>query len=409
MSVLGATRRDTQIISVIGVAHMLSHFYQFTLAPLFVLIAPDLGVSYTALGTMMGAMFVTSAMLQTPAGILVDKIGGRPVLFGGLFLMAGATACYAFAPNYETLIVLAIVAGVGNSVFHPADYSILNANVSKTWMGRAYSVHSIGGYVGFALAPVAATLLAGPFGWRMAVAIVGVAGIAIAVVLYFLRGKEAPTEASARATRNAEPGLGIGILFRPQILLSFGFFLVLAMGLIGIQSFGTTALVGGWSMSLETAGVVLSVFVFAAPVGILVGGYVADHMPTHHTTAAIAFVASGICIVAIPVLGLTGLAISAAFLAAGLLFGFALPSRDMFIRSMTPEGASGRVFGFIYGGLDSGAAITPILFGLFMDNDKPRWVFLAAGLLIIASAAVCKIASIVAARLDRKTTPLPPI
>ena len=180
------------------------------------------------------------------------------------------------------------------------------------------------------------------------------------------------------------------------------------MGLIGIQSFGTTALIGGWSMSLETAGVVLSVFVFAAPVGILIGGYVADHMPTHHTTAAIAFVASGICIVAIPVLGLTGLAISAAFLAAGLFFGFALPSRDMFIRSMTPEGASGRVFGFIYGGLDSGAAITPILFGLFMDNGRPRWVFLAAGVLIIASAAVCKIASVVAARLDRKTEPLPP-
>ncbi len=408
MSVLGATRGDRQVIGVVGVAHLLSHYYQFTLAPLFALIAPDLGVSFTALGSMMGVMFVTSALCQTPAGFLVDRIGGRPVLFGGLFLLASATTAYAFAPNYETLIALAIVAGVGNSVFHPADYSILNARVSPDWMGRAYGVHSIGGYLGFALAPVSVTLLAGPLGWRMAVGCVGAVGIVVAVLLFLWRDDAEPARQKTGSKKAATDGLGATLLLRPQILLSFFFFLVLAMGLIGLQSFATTSLISGWSMSLEAAGFVLSLFVFAAPVGILIGGYVADHMPSPHTTAGMAFAGAGICIAAVPLLGLNGLSISAAFLIAGLLFGFGLPSRDLFIRSMTPEGASGRVFGFIYGGLDSGAAITPVLFGLFVDHQKPRWVFLAAGLFILASALVCKITSMVASRGEPKAeTPGP--
>jgi MFS transporter, FSR family, fosmidomycin resistance protein len=402
MSVLGATRHDRQIIGVVGIAHLLSHYYQFVLPPVFVLIAADLGVSFIALGSMMGVLFLTSALCQTPAGFLVDKIGGRPVLFIGLFLLASATTGYAFAPNYETLIALSIVAGIGNSVFHPADYSMLNAGVSPTWMGRAYSVHSIGGYLGFALAPASVALLAGPLGWRMAVGAVGIAGIIIGILLYLWRGDEDVSQDASDTAKPAIKGLGATILLRPQILLSFFFFVVLAMGLIGLQSFATTSLVAGWSMSLEAAGLALSVFVFAAPVGILIGGYVADHMPSPHITAGIAFAAAGLSILAIPLLGLGGLEISAAFLAAGLLFGFGLPSRDMFIRSMTPEGASGRVFGFIYGGLDTGAAITPVLFGLFVDHDKPQWVFIAAGLFIIGAAMVCKITSIVAIWSDKK-------
>lgn len=399
MSVLGASRQDTQVMGVIGVAHMLSHFYQFALAPLFPLVAPDLGVSFLQLGTLMGVLFVTSALLQTPAGFLVDRIGGRPVLFGGLFLLSAAVTGYAFAPNFETLIVLSVIAGIGNSVFHPADYSLLNAHVSKGWIGRAYSVHAVGGYIGFALAPVSVTLLAGPLGWRNSVAAVGIAGIVIGILLFLWRAEsESDSESPEQTEAPATPDSGISVLLQPQIILAFLFFLVLAMGLIGIQSFATTALVEGWSLSLEAAGAVLSVFVFTAPIGIMLGGYAADRMPTHHTTAAIAFIGAGLCIAAIPLLGLEGLTISAAFLLAGLLFGFALPSRDMFIRSMTPKGASGRVFGFVYGGLDTGAAITPILFGLFMDQGKPRWVFLAAGLFIMGAALACKIASIAAAR-----------
>jgi len=399
MSVLGASRQDTQVMGVIGVAHMLSHFYQFALAPLFPLVAPDLGVSFLQLGTLMGVLFVTSALLQTPAGFLVDRTGGRPVLFGGLFLLSAAVTGYAFAPNFETLIVLSVIAGIGNSVFHPADYSLLNAYVSKGWIGRAYSVHAVGGYIGFALAPVSVTLLAGPLGWRNSVAAVGIAGIVIGILLFLWRAEsESDSESPEQTEAPATPDSGISVLLQPQIILAFLFFLVLAMGLIGIQSFATTALVEGWSLSLETAGAVLSVFVFTAPIGIMLGGYAADRMPTHHTTAAIAFIGAGLCIAAIPLLGLEELTISAAFLLAGLLFGFALPSRDMFIRSMTPKGASGRVFGFVYGGLDTGAAITPILFGLFMDQGKPRWVFLAAGLFIMGAALACKIASIAAAR-----------
>ena len=181
--------RDLQIISIIGVVHLLSHAYQFALAPLFPVIgAPveqgGLGVSFTELGLLASLFFASSGLLQTPAGFLVDRIGARPVLIGGLMILSLAVFAYSIAPNYAALVVLSIVAGAGNSVFHPADYSLINGSVSPPRLGRAYSVHSIGGYVGFALAPAVMPLIEPLMGWRGAVALAGAVGIVTALAMF---------------------------------------------------------------------------------------------------------------------------------------------------------------------------------------------------------------------------------
>jgi MFS family permease len=75
--------------------------------------------------------------------------------------------------------------------------------------------------------------------------------------------------------------------------------------------------------------------------------------------------------------------------ALGLSSGVAGPSRDLLIRSAAPSNATGRVFGVVYSGLDSGLSVGPLLFGALMDAHHPSWVFLCIGLfqaLAIATA-----------------------
>ncbi|MDC0032973.1 MFS transporter [Alphaproteobacteria bacterium] len=385
---LATHRRDIQVIGAIGIAHFFSHFFQLVLAPLFPLISTDLGVTNMELGLLISVFFVASAGFQPPAGFLADRIGARPVLLGGLGLLSLAIAGYALAPNYETMLVLVFLAGTGNSVFHPADYSLLNEAVNPKLMGRAYSVHSLGGYAGFAVAPIIMATLAVWFGWRDALLTVGLVGLAVTVVLFlpgseFFHGsqeqKPKPKTDSVRA--------GIAMLLKPIIIGFFLFFVLLAMAMIGLQNFTPTALVQDHKLSLVSANAVISAFLIGAPIGIIAGGLVADKIARHQDILASSmFFGVGILILSVTVLSISGTWLYVAFGLSGFLFGAAIPSRDMVVRSATPAGASGRVFGFVYGGLDTGAAITPVLYGWFLDLQHPSWVFLSSGMLFLMAA-----------------------
>ena len=119
--------RDVKILGLVSAGHFLSHFYAICLPPLFLFIRDDLGTSFAALGLLMSVRSFTSGAMQVPAGMLVDRVGARPVLIGGMILMAGATALSAVAPSYWALMGLSVMMSLGNSVFHPTDYAILNA------------------------------------------------------------------------------------------------------------------------------------------------------------------------------------------------------------------------------------------------------------------------------------------
>lgn len=373
--------RDFRIIGTIGFAHLFSHFYQLTLAPLFLLIKADFGVSNIELGALVSLFFMASAALQTPAGFLVDRIGARPVMIGGLVVLSAAVALYGLAPNYAALAALSVVAGAGNAVFHPADYSLLNQHVSPARMGRAYSVHTIGGHMGYGLAPVVVALLGVSFGWRGAVAIVGVAGLVTAAGILAMGSAMFQGEPGNEAPRIKKIGRdSFAVLLHPAIIVFFVMFVIMAMGFIGLQNFTPLALVSGMGLPLVTANGILSGFLFAAPAGVLVGGIVADRARRQDLVATFSVTASGLIILSV---GLADIALFPAFVAAGFLFGLALPSRDMVVRAATPAGASGRVFGFVYGGLDAGSAVTPLLYGWFLDIGNPIWVFLVSGALLL--------------------------
>src|SRR6266704_3829704 len=173
----GTFRRDVKVIGLIGSAHCLSHFFQLVLPPLFPLLKAEFGVTYATLGALISVFYVASGLCQFGAGFAVDRFGARPVLLGGIGLLAGGTLIAGLMPDVFWLFPLVFIMGVGNGVFHPADFAILNATVATRRLGHAYSTHGIGGSLGYALAPVASFGLASAFGWRASLLILGAAGL----------------------------------------------------------------------------------------------------------------------------------------------------------------------------------------------------------------------------------------
>ena len=384
---------------MVGVAHLSSHFYQLALPPLFPLIRAETGISYTALGLLMGVFYTASGIFQTPAGFLVDRIGARTMLIGGLAVLAGAAALFGLAPSYEAMVVLAVVGGLGNSVFHPADYAIMSASVSEGRMGRAFSVHSVGGHLGYAAAPAVMVVLGTMLGWRGALIGAGLFGLALALAM--LVWMELPAEAGrpnpGKAT-GTELGAGVRVLMQGPMLLLFLFFLLFAMALIGLQSFIPAALIALREIPFATANLALAGFLVGAPAGIIAGGVVADRIARHNAMATGGILVCAALVLATGILYPPVPAIIAMLFAAGFCFGLALPSRDMVVRSITPPGASGKVFGFVYSGLDAGAAISPVLFGWFVDIGYPLWIFLFAPAFLMLSAGMIVVSQQMARR-----------
>ncbi len=395
-SVVSATRKDVRLISVISVVHLFSHFYQLTLAPVFPLIKVEMGLTNVELGFLVTVFFIASALFQTPAGFLVDRFGARPILLGGLGMLSLAVTGYSLAPNYEMFLILTFLAGMGNSVFHPADYSLMNNLISPHLMGRAFSYHTNGGHFGFALGPAVMALLAASFGWRDAAMAVGLVGVVLTIVLVIggaklFEGSQSQEETQTKkdeTTQKEVSSTSIAVLLRPSIIAFFLFFTILAMGLIGMQNFTPTALVAGRGFDLVSASGALTGFLIGAPIGIFFGGYAADKIKHQDVVALICIIVAGILIFLVPVLELSGLILTFQFFLAGIFFGTALPNRDMVVRASTPKGASGRVFGFVYGGLDTGAAITPAIYGWFVDLGRPDWVFFSSGVLLSIAAFI---------------------
>jgi MFS family permease len=381
-----AVRRDVRIIGLVGSAHFFSHFFQLALPPLFPVLKDALGVPYVALGFMMSLMYAASGIGQTISGFLVDRFGAARVLVSGMALFAGAVAAAGLAPSYWALLPIAVLAGLGNSVFHPADYSIFNASVDPRRLGRAYSVHSICGNLGWTVAPAVIVTVASHTSWRIALLAVGGAGVLAALLLATQAGTLA-SDGKATAGREAEaPGglaADIRLLMVAPVLAAFAYFTLLATSLIGIQTFSVTALVALYDAPLALATGALTAFLLGSSGGVLLGGFLADHTRRHDLVAGSGMLAGAALalVLATGVLGLAALPLVMAL--TGFALGVTSPSRDMLVRQATPRGASGKVYGFVYSGLDLGSSLTPLFFGWLLDRGQPRGVFVVSAVFMV--------------------------
>jgi len=384
-------RADARVIGAVGSAHALSHFFQLVLPPLFPLLRAEFGVSYATLGALLSLMYVASGVCQFGAGFAVDRFGARPVLLAGLALLAGGTLAAGLVPGIGWLFPLVVLMGIGNGVFHPADFAVLNANVSPRRLGHAYSSHGIGGSLGYALAPVVSFGLASVFGWRTSLLACGAAGL-VAVALL-------ATQAAALDSRKHGTGVpkhtlsGSLELFRQRpILLCFAYFCVLTIATIGITTFLGTSINAAYGLPLAIAATAITAYLLGNVGGVLAGGFLAARTARHDRVAATGLAVGAVLILllalfaplatwAIPLLALTGFALGATG-----------PSRDMIVRAATPKGASGRVYGFVYSGLDLGSALSPVALGAILDHGSPRLVAAAiAAFLFVAIATVVQV------------------
>jgi FSR family fosmidomycin resistance protein-like MFS transporter len=390
-STVSNARRDLKVISLIGTAHFFSHFYILVLPPLFPLLRDEFGVGYTALGVALAVLNGTTGLTQAPVGFLVDRFGARTILIAGLALFGLAIALIGFFPSYPMLIALMVLAGLGNSVFHPADYAILSSAVEQRRMGRAFSIHTFGGHAGFALAPPVIVFLTALFDWRIALALAGAAGLLVSLLLAASGDLlHSETDHGRRTARSGAGAAGVRLLLSGPILMALLFFAMLAVTQGGYMSFSVAAIEALYRVPLAEANLPLTAYLAASAIGVLAGGWIADRTRRHHHVVGGCFLLVALVSASIPELR-PPLALTAVLFAlAGFFSGVVAPSRDMMVRAVTPPGASGKVFGFVTTGFNVGGIAAPLLFGAVLDyGSDPGLVFwTVAGLSLLTLLVV---------------------
>lgn len=381
-------RTDASLIGLVGLAHLTSHFSQLLLAPLFPWLKDGFNVSYAELGFLMTIFFIVSFAVQALSGFVVDRVGPRPVLFGGLVLIGIAVLGYSVSTSYPMMAGFAVLAGAGNGVFHPVDYTLLNRKVSAPRLGHAYSVHGITGSLGWALAPALVVTLTLAYSWRVALAAAAALVFAVLAVLVLNRDKLALDVAAPARDAPAVDG-GLGFLGIPAVWMCFAFFFWSAMALSVVQAFAPEAARQLHAVPLPLVAMCLTVYMVSAAGGMVLGGFLAaDPARCEHVVGA----GFGVAMVIALVLALSIVSpwlVLVLFGVMGLATGIAGPSRDLLVKRSTPENASGRVYGVVYAGLDIGQAISPLIFGVLMDHAQYRGVLLGLALMqamLIASA-----------------------
>ena len=390
----GATRtNDARIIPLVCSAHFVSHFYILVLPPLFPFIREFYGVSYTELGYALTAFNVTTALCQTPAGFLVDRIGPRMVLIAGLVLGAACLVVVGLVPSFWLLVAMFALMGVSNGVYHPGDYAILSQLVSRERAAQAFSLHIFAGFLGTAVAPASMLLLQRALGWQGAFLAASVLGLLVALVMLLQPAAlfEAPVKPARKAeVRAGSDQQGWRLLLSGPILLNLLFFVMITFATTGVQNYSVVALGEAFGTPLGIANTALTANLMLSAFGVLVGGWIATRVTRHEWVAAFSF--AGIAVTAV-IIGAANLGFAFLMIMMslnGFTNGLMQPSRDMIVRAVTPEGQFGKVFGFVTTGFNIGGIIAPFLFGYLMDHGHPQAVFLA-----VAALAVLAIVTII--------------
>jgi MFS family permease len=391
-------RRDVKVIGLVALAHGLSHFYQIATAVLFPLIKDELGVSYAALGSTVALYYIVSGICQTLAGFAVDRYGARRVLFAGLALAVGGALTAGLAQNFPMLVAAAVVGGLGNSVFHPVDFSILNARIGKARLGYAFSWHGIAGYLGYAAAPAYGIAMATAFGWRGA--LLGAAAIG-AVVVVVLATQDAALQAAPVRQRHA--GSGLQPLLQAPVLMCFGYFVMIGVGFIAIQTFGIATMVALYGVNVALASAALTAFLLGGAAGIFCGGFLAVRATRHDLVAVSGMACSASLMFVLASAWLPAAALPLLLGAAGFAGGLTNPSRDLIVRASTPAGATGKVYGFVYSGLDVGSMLTPVVFGWLIDRGQPAAVFYSV--VAVLAVSILTVLQLPGSRVSRSVSP----
>nr|MDP2190356.1 MFS transporter [Rhodoferax sp.] len=376
-------KQDATIIGLVGLAHASSHFAHLLLPLMFPVFMQEFGLSYSELGLLMTVFFVVSGLGQAAAGFVVDRLGARPLLFVALGIFVLASGLASMVNGYTGLLGVAALAGLGNATFHPVDFTILNQRVSPSRLGHAFSVHGLTGNLGWAAAPVFLVTISSLYHWRTAYLAAAAMYVGILLLLILQRDKLSTQVMLRQADGQAEHDMAFMKL--PVVWWCFAFFLLSTMTLAVVQVFSVSILKAMHGIRFETATLMLTAYMLCSALGILVGGFIAASRASSERVVAISMSVGAL------LLGLCGTGLLGAvgtmvvLVGTGFAVGIGGPSRDMMIKLATPKGATGRVYGMVYSGLDVGFAISPILFGVLMDRGWYGTTLLGAAVVLLLS------------------------
>ncbi|GAB2742301.1 MFS transporter [Melaminivora jejuensis] len=398
-------REDARTIGLIGLAHGSSHFFHMLLPPLFPFLIADFGFSYSELGLLLSVFFVVSGVGQALAGFIVDRVGARPVLFFALASFATAGLLAASASGYAGLVAAAALAGLGNAPFHPVDFTILNKRVSPERLGHGYAVHGISGNLGWAAAPIFMAGIASASGsWRIACAAGGVLALLILAIVVWQRdalddrhGAATTAQAATQAAAPAEHPLAF--LRLPSVWLCFSFFFWSTCALSAIQSFAGPSLQNLYGIPLTTTALVVTAYMLCSAAGMVLGGFLVSRVQRLELTISVCLLAAAAMLALAGTQWLPGMVALGVVALSGAGVGIAGPSRDMLIKRAAPPGATGRVYGTVYSGLDLGFSLAAPIFGAMLDAGMNAGIFYgSAGALVLSVVSAAFVGVGVAAR-----------
>jgi FSR family fosmidomycin resistance protein-like MFS transporter len=383
-----SVRERTIVFALVGAGHTMSHMYILTLPPLFALMKAELGVSYAALGLLATMFHVATGLMQVPAGFLVDRFGAHTMLIVGMLLCSLSMGAVGSVEAYWLMLILTTAAGIGNSVFHPADYAILAASVDKQHLGKAFSFHLMAGNLGFAAAPISMVALAALWDWRAAVIAIGALGLVVGICMLLFgrhlriadsgnRGNSGYSDNSNAQREASTPGqrAPTASLVSPAMLVMLAFFVLIALATSGINTFSVTVLNALYGTDLGTANTALTIYLSAGFFGIAAGGLLADKLRRPAAVVVVSMLVAALAIALVGTMALPASALFGAMAVGGAATGVMRPARDMMVNAITPPGATGRAFGFVGTGLSAGGAIAPVTFGAMIDIGASAWVF----------------------------------
>ena len=380
---------DVRVIGLISLAHGSSHFFHLVLPPMFPWLRDAFALNYAELGLLMSVFFVVSCIVQAASGFLVDRIGARPILFAGVALLCLAGLIYSQSTGYPMLVLGAVIAGLGNGVFHPVDYTLINHKISAPNLPYAYSMHGVTGYLGWAAAPAFMVGIAQLSDWRIAFLSAAVLEAFILLILWLnksqliddVKERHAQSHADSQAMNPGQtPPSAFAFLKLPAVWLCWVFFFFSMASTSSLQSFAPSALFKVYQIPIDVGSYFITLLALGSAGGVLFGGYLAAKLQAPER-----IVSSCLSVTVVMCLLLATGIVSAEvipfiFCALGFGYGVVAPSRDLLVKLATPKGVSGRVYGIVYSGIDLGAAVGPFIFGFFMDAGLPKALFLGIAL-----------------------------
>ena len=385
-------RSDARTIGLIGLAHGSSHFFHLLLPPLFPWLIKDFGYSYSELSVLVSLFFIVSGTGQALAGFAVDRFGARPILFAALgsFTVAGLIA--STAQGYAMLLAASFFAGLGNAPFHPVDFTILNKRVSQQRIGHAFSVHGLSGNIGWALEPLfMAGITTATGSWRTACFCGAMWALVVLVIMVINRDalddradaiKIADKPAAAVAAPQEHP---MAFMKLPSVWLCFSFFFWSTCALSAIQTFASPAMQSMYGLPLSVTALIVTGYMLCGAAGMVVGGFLVGRVKRLETVISVCMLGSGLLLFIVGTGWLPAMVAVVVASLAGLGTGLAGPSRDMLIKRAAPPGATGRVYGTVYSGLDLGFCLAAPVFGYMLDHQMTNAVFYGSAIALMLS------------------------